>query len=187
MRSAVAARCFTRRLLQDSTLPPLIRFSGQRPSQDAKAEAFAKPADIGADLGQHDLRGGCADSGDVGEINAGNAVNVTPQIELRIVALAVIGHSLGPWWHGILGRAGKSLHQTCRLLIQLPDQLLVVAVSRQRLLQGEQMLMAGSRPPEPGPPCPAGSAPDDDRVAPVRRDRAYPRGWRRESLGHWFR
>jgi len=31
--------CFTGRVLQDSTLPPLIRFSGQRPSHEAKAEA----------------------------------------------------------------------------------------------------------------------------------------------------
>ena len=40
MRSAVAARCFTWRVLQDSTLPPPTRFSGQRPSQEAKAEAL---------------------------------------------------------------------------------------------------------------------------------------------------
>jgi hypothetical protein len=48
---------------------------------------MAKPADIGADLGQYDLRGGCANSGNVGEINAGNAVKLTSQIEPRIVAL----------------------------------------------------------------------------------------------------
>jgi len=36
----VAARCFTWRVLQDSTLPPLTRVSGQRPSHDAKAEAL---------------------------------------------------------------------------------------------------------------------------------------------------
>lgn len=49
-------------------------------------------------------------------------------------------NSTGAWWHRMLGCAGKSLHQTCRLLIQLQDQLLVVAVSLQRLVQGEQML-----------------------------------------------
>src|SRR3984893_1377257 len=101
---------------------------------------MTKPADIGADLGEDDLRGGCADSGDIGEIDTSNAVQLTPQIKLRIVALPVIGRSLGAWWHRMLGRAGQSLHQTCRLLIQLRDQLLVVAVSLQRLLQGEQML-----------------------------------------------
>ena len=36
----MAARCFTWRVLQDSTLPPLTRVSGQRPSHDAKAEAL---------------------------------------------------------------------------------------------------------------------------------------------------
>jgi len=51
--------------------------------------------------------------------------------ELAHSSLAVIGRSLGAWWHRILGRTGKSLHQTCRLLIQLLDQLLVVAVSLQ--------------------------------------------------------
>src|SRR5258708_713285 len=40
----------------------------------------------------------------------------------------------------MLGRTGKSLHQACRLLIQLNEQLLVVAVSLQRLLEREQML-----------------------------------------------
>ena len=39
-RSAVAARCFTLRVLQDSILPPLTRFSGRRPSHEAKAEAL---------------------------------------------------------------------------------------------------------------------------------------------------
>jgi hypothetical protein len=37
MRRAVATRLRTRRLLVKSTLPPLTFFSGQRPSQDAKA------------------------------------------------------------------------------------------------------------------------------------------------------
>src|SRR5258708_38023353 len=73
-------------------------------------------------------------------MEAGNTVKLTAKVKLRIVALPVIGRSLGAWWHRMLDRPGKSLHQTCRLLIQLQDQLLVVAVSLQRLLQGEQML-----------------------------------------------
>ena len=68
---------------------------------------MAKPADIGADLGQYDLRGGCANSGNVGEINASNAIKLTSQIEPWIVALPVIGRSLGAWWHGILGRCAQ--------------------------------------------------------------------------------
>lgn len=36
----MAARFFTLRVLHDRTLPPLTRFSGQRPSQEAKADAF---------------------------------------------------------------------------------------------------------------------------------------------------
>src|ERR1700739_3793513 len=40
MRKAVATRLRTRRLFVNSTLPPLIFFSGQSPSHDAKAEAF---------------------------------------------------------------------------------------------------------------------------------------------------
>jgi hypothetical protein len=40
IRSAVAARCFTLRVLQDNTLPPLTRFSGHKPSHEAKAEAW---------------------------------------------------------------------------------------------------------------------------------------------------
>ena len=40
MRRAVATRFRTRQLLVKSTLPPLTFFSGQSPSQDAKAEAF---------------------------------------------------------------------------------------------------------------------------------------------------
>jgi hypothetical protein len=40
MRSAVATGLVTRRLLVQSTLPPLILFSGQSPDQDAKAEAL---------------------------------------------------------------------------------------------------------------------------------------------------
>src|ERR1035437_2789061 len=42
-----------------------------------EGRGMAKPADIGADLGQHDLCGGGADSGDVGEINARDAVQLT--------------------------------------------------------------------------------------------------------------
>lgn len=80
-----------------------------KPGGEGRGRGMAKPADIGADLCQHDLRVGCADSGDVGEINAGNPVKLTSQIELRIVALAVIGRSLGAWWHRMLGRTGKSL------------------------------------------------------------------------------
>ena len=102
-----------------------------------EGRGMAKPADIGADLCQYNLRSGCANSWNVGEIDARDAVQLTSQIKLRIVALAMIGGRLGAWWYGILGRTGKSLHQTCRLLIQFQDQLLVVAVSRQRLLQGE--------------------------------------------------
>ena len=45
----------------------------------------------------------------------------TTKIELRIVALPVIGRSLGAWWHGLLSCGRKSLHETCRLLIQLQD------------------------------------------------------------------
>jgi hypothetical protein len=40
MRRAVATRLRTRRLLVKSAFPPLIFFSGQSPSHDAKAEAF---------------------------------------------------------------------------------------------------------------------------------------------------
>jgi len=42
MRSAVAARFLTLRVLTDNTFPPLIRLSGQSPSQDAKADPSSK-------------------------------------------------------------------------------------------------------------------------------------------------
>src|ERR1700692_4896253 len=42
MRSAVAARFLTLRVLTDSTLPPLIRLSGHNPSQDVNAGPWAK-------------------------------------------------------------------------------------------------------------------------------------------------
>lgn len=144
MRSAVAERSCGAMLY-------LACFAGQHlAAADSFLRAEAKPrgegrgvaesANIGADLGEDDLRGRCTHSWNVGEINAGNAVKLATKIKLRIVALPVISRGLGAWRYGILGRTGKSLHQTCRLLIQLQDQLLIAAVSRQRLLQGEQML-----------------------------------------------
>ena len=42
MRSAVAARFLTLRVLTDSTFPPLTRLSGQSPSQDVNAGALPK-------------------------------------------------------------------------------------------------------------------------------------------------
>src|SRR6266851_560442 len=42
MRSAVAARFLTLRVLTDSTFPPLTRLSGQSPSQEVNAGAPAK-------------------------------------------------------------------------------------------------------------------------------------------------
>ena len=41
MRSAVAARFLTLRVLTDSTFPPLTRLSGQSPSQEVNAGALA--------------------------------------------------------------------------------------------------------------------------------------------------
>ena len=41
MRRAVAARFLTLRVLTDSIFPPLIRLSGQSPSQDVNAAALA--------------------------------------------------------------------------------------------------------------------------------------------------
>jgi hypothetical protein len=38
----------------------------------------AGPTDIRADLGKDNLRGGCTNSGDVGEVDAGNAVGIPP-------------------------------------------------------------------------------------------------------------
>jgi len=121
-------------------LAPADSFFWAKAKPGREGRGVAEPADIGADLGEDDLGGGCAHSWNVGEIDPGNAVKVATEIKLRIVPLAVIGRRLGAWWHRMLGRAGKSLHQARRLLIQLQDQLLVVEVSLQRLLQGEQML-----------------------------------------------
>jgi hypothetical protein len=90
------------RVLQDNILPPLTRFSGQRPSHEAKAEALRNRLTSVPISVKDDLRGGCPNPWDVGEIDACNAVKLTTKIQARIVALPMIGRSLGAWWHRIL-------------------------------------------------------------------------------------
>ena len=53
----MAAWLLTTRVLHDSTFPPLTRFSGQRPNQEADAEKRAKAADVRSDFSQNHLSG----------------------------------------------------------------------------------------------------------------------------------
>ena len=88
---------------------------------------------IGTDLGQDDLRRNRADSGNIGKIDASDAIELPSKVEAGIVALTLKSRVLGAPWNFLSGLygAGQSLHEALDFTIQFGDQLLVIAVAIQ--------------------------------------------------------
>lgn len=97
---------------------------------------------IGTDLSQDDLRRKRADSGNIGEVDASDAIELGSKVEVGVVALTLVSRVLGAPWNFLAGlyRARQSLHEALNFTIHFGNQLLVIAVAIQGLLQREDVL-----------------------------------------------
>jgi hypothetical protein len=86
----MATRFFTFRVLVESTLPPLIRLSGQSPSQEAKAEALRNRLTSGPTAVSTVLR----------------AQRFT---DAEVLGLEHCGYGDLEWAAGVCGRCGQSM------------------------------------------------------------------------------
>jgi hypothetical protein len=92
-----------------------------------------EPMKIGTDLGQDDLRRNRADSGNIGKIDASDAIELSSKVEAGVVALTLKSRVLGTSWNFLSGLygAGQSLHQALDFTVQLGNQLLAITVAIQ--------------------------------------------------------
>src|SRR5271157_2227844 len=138
MRRAVATRLRTRRLLVKSTLPPLTFFSGQSPSQDAKAEAF-RNRETSVPI-SHRLSCDCADSGHIRQIHSEDAIQLPTKVKcLWLISTPLICRSLCSCGCCLLCccRCLKVAQLELNLLVNFKNEILIVAIGRQRLTKCE--------------------------------------------------
>lgn len=116
-------------------------FLGAEAQPRRKRRGVTKAADIRADLGEDDLGGDGTDSGNIGEVDPSDAIELTAEIETGTVALTLKSRVFGAARKGLGTTRGarQKLHEALDLAVQLGDQLLVIPVAIQGLLQGAQM------------------------------------------------
>jgi hypothetical protein len=107
-RKAVAARFTTRRVPRLSTLPPLVRLSGHKPSQEAKC--FCLPlTHIQSHLRDHRLRNLDVDAVNLSQIYAGDTVQMPTQIKVRLARPRTFPTTSG-FRYRIAGRINFGFH-----------------------------------------------------------------------------